>query len=388
MINFLTKRFIRDHENLEDENVRGNYGIFASVLSIILNVILVVFKIMVGLAVNSIAVIADGINNMTDVVSNLATLVGFRLALQLPDEKHPYGHGRFEYISGIIISFFILIVAFVTVRDSVMKIITNEPVFFDAVGAVVLIGAIFIKFFMAYFNRDIAKKIDSTSLNAAAQDSLNDVLATTATLIALILARFTTLPVDGVMGTIVGVIVFRSGIEIFKDTVNPLLGLAPSPELVKEIVQYVNTAAVSKGSHDIMIHDYGPSRKFMTLHVEVDARDDIMAVHDAIDNLEYDLERKFKIKTVIHMDPIDYNNPELEPVRRQVMSVIKKYDECYSMHDFRMVAGPTHTNLIFDLVVPFEQDKSKDQIKEELTDLIEIANPKYRVKMTVEHKYY
>ena len=190
------------------------------------------------------------------------------------------------------------------------------------------------------------------------------------------------------MGTIVGVIVFRSGIEIFKDTVNPLLGLAPSPELVKEIVRFVNEQEVSLGAHDIMIHDYGPSRKFMTLHVEVDARDDIMAVHDAIDNLESDLERQFKIKTVIHMDPIDYNNPELDPVRKQVVSLIKNYDDCYSLHDFRMVAGPTHTNLIFDLVVPFEQDKSKETIKEELTELIEIANPKYRVKMTVEHAYY
>ena len=388
LINFLIRRFINDHEHLEDEQVRGNYGIFASVLSIILNVVLVIFKILVGLAANSIAVIADGINNMTDVVSNLATLVGFRLALQLPDEKHPYGHGRFEYISGIIISFFILVVAFVTVRDSVVKIVTNEPVFFDTVGAIVLIGAIFVKFFMAYFNRDIGSKIESTSLLAAAQDSLNDVLATTATLIALVLSRFTTLPVDGIMGTVVGIIVFRSGIEIFKDTVNPLLGLAPSPDLVKEIVRYVNSHEVTKGTHDIMIHDYGPSRKFMTLHVEVDARDDIMAVHDAIDNLESDLEKKFKIKTVIHMDPIDYNNPELDPVRKQVVDVIKMYDDGYSIHDFRMVDGPTHTNLIFDLVVPFEQDKNRETIKEELTDLIEIANPKYRVKMTVEHKYY
>ena len=182
LINFLVKRYIKDYKNLEDEKVRGNYGIFASVLSIILNVILVVFKIFIGLAANSIAVIADGINNMTDVVSNLATLVGFRLALQLPDEKHPYGHGRFEYISGIIISFFILVVAFITVRDSVMKIIANDPVYFDVVGAVVLIGAILVKFFMSHFNREIGTKIDSTSLMAAAQDSLNDVLATSATL--------------------------------------------------------------------------------------------------------------------------------------------------------------------------------------------------------------
>lgn len=388
LIDFLIKRFIKDYENLQDEKVRGNYGIFASVLSIILNVILVIFKIIVGLAANSIAVIADGFNNMTDVVSNLATLVGFRLALQLPDEKHPYGHGRFEYISGIIISFFILVVAFITVRDSVTKIIVNDPVYFDLTGAVVLIGAIMVKYFMAYFNRNIANKIESTSLLAAAQDSLNDVLATSATLIALFLSKFTTLPVDGIMGTIVGLIVFKSGVEIFKDTVNPLLGLAPSPDLVKQIVRFVNSYKVAKGTHDIMIHDYGPSRKFMTLHVEVDAREDIMAVHDAIDNLESDLENKFKIKTVIHMDPIDFDNPELEPVRRQVVSVINKYDTCYTIHDFRMVAGPTHTNLIFDLVVPFEQDKSKDLIKEELTDLIEIANPKYRVKMTVEHKYY
>ncbi len=388
LINNLIKIFVKNHQDVNDPEVRGGYGVFVSILSIFLNLILVIFKLIIGVFTNSIAIIADGINNLTDVASNFATLVGFRLSLRSPDADHPYGHGRYEYISGIIISFFILMVALLTIRDSIEKIILNEPINFDIVAVIVLIGAIVVKLYMAYFNNYVGKKIDSTSLMAASQDSLNDVLSTGATLVALFLSQLTTLPVDGIIGFMVGVIVLKSGVEIFKDTVNPLLGLAPSRELVKEIAHFVTSHDVAKGCHDIMIHDYGPSRKFMTLHVEVDANSDIMETHDAIDNLEEELLDKFKIMSVIHMDPIDYDNPDLEPIRRNVMALIKVYNREFSIHDFRMVYGPTHINLVFDLVVPFSHQKSWEEIRRELTEIIENSDNRYRVKMNLEHNYY
>ena len=294
MFDLIVKKTIPNYQDTQAPEIREKYGTLCSVLSIICNCVMVIFKLLFGFMTHSVAIQADGFNNLSDMGSNLATLFGFKLAGKHPDSDHPYGHGRYEYIAGLIISFLILLVAFSSFKESVMKIIKPEALLFTWGALIVLVVSIFIKLWMASFNRKAGKIIDSTSLKAASQDSLNDVCATLATLVSLCLSLVTSFPVDGIIGVIVSIVVFKSGIDIFKDTVDPLLGKAPDKELVNDIYEYVLSFDQVLGIHDFMLHDYGPGRQYMTFHAEVDCHEDIMTAHDQIDVIERDLLEKFR----------------------------------------------------------------------------------------------
>ncbi|MCR1960484.1 cation diffusion facilitator family transporter [Thomasclavelia cocleata] len=387
MFKILAKKFIKNNTEFNNPKVREQYGTLCSIISIVCNIVLVIFKLTMGAITHSIAIQADGLNNLSDVGSNLASLFGFKLANKHPDIEHPYGHGRIEYVAGLIIAFLILLVGFQALRDSVFKIIAPEKVTFTIVAVIILIVSILIKLWMAVFNRYASKKINSATLLAASQDSLNDVLATLATLISLILSLYTDLPVDGIMGAVVSIIVLKAGIEIFKDTVNPLLGMAPDKELIKELEEYILSYPEALGIHDLMMHDYGPGRKFLTLHVEVDCNDNIMATHDAMDRIERAVLGKYHILTTIHMDPIDSSDVLTNELKEIVIDVVKEINDEYSIHDFRIVSGPTHTNLIFDVLIPSNDQIKHTILKEQINQRLKAIDPSYFTVMQIEHSF-
>lgn len=387
MVNLLAKKFIKNYQDYQNNNVREQYGTLCSIFSIVCNIILVLFKLTMGSITHSVAIIADGLNNLSDVGSNLASLFGFKLANRHPDAEHPYGHGRIEYVAGLIIAFLILLVGFQALRDSIVKIFNPEKVIFTYVAAIILVVSILIKLYMARFNRVVAVKINSTTLQAASQDSLNDCLSTGASLVALIASIYTDLPVDGIIGALVSIIVLKSGIEIFKNTVDPLLGKAPDKALIKEIEKYILSYPEVLGIHDLMMHDYGPGRRFMTLHAEVDCNEDIMEVHDAIDVIERAILDKYQILTTIHMDPIDSNDELTNELKEMVIKIVKEINPDYSIHDFRVVTGPTHTNLIFDVLLPVTDEIDHKVLRKMINDKIKAVNPSCFTVMRIEHSY-
>lgn len=385
MFNLLSHRFIKDATNYTDASVRQQYGTLCSIVSILCNIILVVFKITIGIFTNSIAIMADGFNNLSDVGSNFASLFGFKLANKHPDIDHPYGHGRMEYIAGLIISFLIILVGLQTLKDSVMKVINPEQVTFNILACVILGISILIKLWMFKFNCQIGKLINSSTLIAAGQDSINDVFTTAATLVSLLLSLVTDLPVDGVFGALMALIVLKAGYSVFIDTLDPLLGKAPDKKLVKEIEDFIVSYPATLGIHDVMFHDYGPGRKFMTLHVEVDGNDDIMFVHDEIDQIERAVLKKFQILTTIHMDPIDTNDPLTEELKDMVDKIVKDINQNYSIHDFRFISGPTRTNLIFDVLLPAQDEIDHKQLKQDITAKIKAVNENYFTIIQIDH---
>ena len=387
MFQYIIKKFIHNHEDVHDPQVRKQYGTICSILSIICNAFMVVFKLFVGFMTKSVAIQADGLNNLSDMGSNLATLFGFKLAGKHPDSDHPYGHGRYEYITGLIIAFLILLVAFSSLKESVVKIIEPQKVYFQISAVIVLVVSILIKLWMASFNTSASRLIDSTSLKAAGQDSLNDVLTTLATLISLCLSLVTDFPLDGIMGAIVSLFVLKSGIDIFKDTVDPLLGQAPNKELVDEIYKFVMGYDKVMGIHDFMMHDYGPGRQYMTFHAEVDCREDMMVIHDQIDLIERELLEKFDILTTIHMDPIDMNDELTNELREKVRLIVYGCNELYSIHDFRIVSGPTHTNLIFDVLIPAGDEISHHELKTQIENEVKKLSPSYFCVIQIDHSF-
>ena len=387
MFQLIVKKYIKDYENTKNYKVRERYGILCSVLSIICNAFMVVFKLFFGYMTKSVSIQADGLNNLSDMGSNIATLFGFKMASKHPDTDHPYGHGRYEYITGLIIAFLILIVAFSSLKESVMKIMNPEPIRFQITAVIVLVVSIAIKLWMSSFNKKAGELIDSTSLKAASQDSLNDVIATFATLITLCLSVVTDLPIDGMIGTIVSLVVLKSGIDIFKDTVDPLLGQAPDKELVEQIYKTVMSYDKVMGIHDFMMHDYGPGRVFMTFHAEVDCRDDIMVIHDQIDLIEREMLDKFQILTTIHMDPIDMNDELTNKLREKIRFLVNDINETYSIHDFRIVTGPTHTNLIFDVLVPSNDQIKHSILKKQIEEKVKEIDQSYFCVIQIDHSY-
>lgn len=387
MFQFIVKRFIKDYKNTNNAKVREKYGIVCSILSIICNGFMVLFKLIFGYMTHSVAIQADGFNNLSDMGSNLATLFGFKMAGKHPDADHPYGHGRYEYITGLIIAFLILLVAFSSLKESITKIIAPDLLDFQIAAVVVLVVSIGMKFWMATFNKKAGDLIQSTSLKAASQDSLNDVIATFATLITLCLSLITDFPFDGIIGTIVSLVVLKSGIDIFKDTVDPLLGQAPDKELVDEIYRTVMSYDKVIGIHDFMMHDYGPGRRYMTFHAEIDCREDMMIIHDQIDLIEREMLEKFQILTTIHMDPIDMNDSFTNSLREQVKVIVNNINSQYSIHDFRIVSGPTHTNLIFDVLVPSSDQIPHNDLKRQIEAKVSQINPTYFCVIQIDHSY-
>lgn len=387
MYKAICKSFIPNYENTQNVEVRERYGSVFSIFSIICNVLMVSFKLTVSFVTNSVSIRADAFNNLSDVGSNLATLFGFKLSNKHPDADHPYGHGRMEYVSGMIVSFLILLMGFEAAKESLLKIIYPEEIYFSISAVIVLIGSILIKLLMAYVNKKAGKAIDSEALNAAAQDSINDALVTSATLICLIVHELTDLHIDAYVGFIASLLVLKSGIEVFKDVLDTILGRAPEAELVKDIEKTVCAHPEILGIHDLMLHDYGPSQKFMSLHAEVDAKMPVIEMHDIIDNIELELLGKYKILTTIHMDPIDTTNATVNELKEKVKDIVLSINPNYNIHDFRIVTGPTHTNLVFDVLLPADDKNDIETLRKQISESISNIDCKYRCVINFDRSY-
>ncbi|MBQ3090711.1 MAG: cation transporter [Oscillospiraceae bacterium] len=352
MIALLSRFFLR--EGMSEESRRGAYGVLCGVAGIILNILLFAGKFFAGLLSNSVAITADAFNNLSDAGSSVVTLAGFRLAGQKPDAEHPYGHGRMEYIAGLVVSGVILLMAFELLKESVGKIITPEETICSPLVVAILIVSILGKCYMASYNFRIGRQIDSAALKATGTDSLSDCVSTGVVLMATLVSHFTGLHIDGYCGVAVAVLICIAGIKAAKETLDPLLGQPPEQEYLDRIERFVaDFDQQILGIHDLMVHDYGPGRKVISLHAEVPAEGDILLLHDMIDNAEKALAKELGCSATIHMDPVVTDDPEVDRLREVTQQVLKQLDPELSMHDFRVVTGPTHTNLIFDIVLPF-----------------------------------
>lgn len=385
---FLIKKYIKDYDQVEKREVRERYGTFVSIISIICNIFLATSKLFVGIFSKSISIQADALNNYSDVGSNLATLFGFKLASKHPDTDHPYGHGRIEYISGLIISFLILLVALQSLKESVMKIIEPEIIQFSYIGIAVLLFSLVVKFWMAKMNQKIGERIHSTSLKAASQDSYNDMMTTFAAMIGMLLSHFASWNIDGWIGLFVSFIVLKAGYDVFKDTVGPLLGQAPDRELVESIEKLVKSYQGIIGIHDLIMHDYGPGRSFVTLHAEVDCHADLLEIHDVIDLIEREILSRYHIHATIHMDPVDSTNEMVNELKVKVVQIIKGINEAYTIHDFRLVSGPTHTNILFDVVLPPGDESNVVALKEKIDQEVKRLDQNFFTVVEVDRAYY
>lgn len=388
MYNFLTKTFIKDYKNVNNPSVRERYGTVFSIFSIVCNIVLVIIKVIISFLTNSVSILADALNNLSDVGSNVATLFGFKLSNKHPDSDHPYGHGRMEYVSGLIVSFLILLMGFEAIKEAVTKIFNPVQISFTIVAFIVLIISISIKLLMSYVNTKAGKTINSDTLLAAGKDSRNDAIVTSSTLIGLIIFKFFNLNIDAYIGAIVSIFVIKSGIEIFSDVLSTILGKAPEKELIDDIEKTVKEHKQIHGIHDLMMHDYGPSQKFMTFHAEVDANEDVIKLHDEIDNIEKELLNKYNILTTIHMDPVNYNDDTVNSLRNDVKSIVSSINPSYSIHDFRVVKGPTHTNLVFDCLLPAEDKSSHTDISKKIQQEVDkLPGGPYYCVIEVEHSF-
>lgn len=358
MITLLTRIFIKDYQNTSSPAVRQAYGVLCGAVGIALNLLLFAGKFFAGLFSGSIAITADAFNNLSDAGSSIITLIGFRMAGQKPDPGHPFGHGRIEYISGFLVSLLILLMAFELIKSSVEKILHPRELIFSPVIVVILAASILVKCYMALYNARIGRQIDSAAMKATATDSLSDTLATTAVLAATLTARFSGLAIDGYCGVLVGLFILYAGFQAARDTLNPLLGQAPDPAFVKQIEDIVMSHPAILGIHDLIVHNYGPGRVLISLHAEVPADGDLLELHDTIDLAEHRLHSELGCSAVIHMDPVCIHDEQTQRLKIMAQHVLSTIDERLTLHDFRIVTGPTHTNLIFDVVTPYDFDYS------------------------------
>lgn len=386
MLTILTRIFIKNPDQYEDPSVREAYGILCGAIGILLNTLLFAGKLSAGIISGSIAITADSLNNFSDAGSSIVTLLGFKLASQQPDSDHPFGHGRFEYISGLIVAFIILLMGFELLKSSVVKILHPEKPEISPLILIILLLSIAVKCYMAYYNKKIGTRIHSVSMAATVMDSLSDVAATTLVLISTLLAACTDIIVDGHCGVAVAIFILITGFHAAKDTISPLLGQAPDPEFVKQVTDIVLSYDGIIGVHDLMVHNYGPGRLHISLHAEVPADGDILQMHDLIDLIEHNLRTALKCSAVIHMDPVCVNDPETNQLRDMVERILKETDPCLSMHDFRIVKGPTHTNLIFDVVAPYSYKLSDNALTELLTYKIKTVAPECFAVIDVDKK--
>ncbi len=370
MTNLLFRLFIKDYENVSSEQVRESYGVLGSIMGICLNVLLSIIKMCAGAISFSIAVFADAFNNLSDALSSIITLIGFKMSSKPADKQHPYGHGRIEYISALFVAIIILYMGIELVRTSFDKIFNAEPIIYTPISVLILSISIIVKLWMFFFNHKIGTKISSQSIIASAKDSLSDSVATLAVLISIIVFKFTGLSLDGYIGIVVAGFILFCGYQTIRDALSPLLGQPPSRELVDEIHKIVLAHEGIIGIHDLIIHNYGPTRFMLSLHAEVSASDDVIVLHDTIDLLEKELSSRFKCDAVIHMDPIETDNKIINQTREKVKEIVLNIDDKLTIHDFRMVSGPTHTNLIFDVVVPFDFDMDDNTLTERIQEKV------------------
>lgn len=384
MISILSRIFIRGKEGSAK---RKAYGTLCSIVGILLNVFLFAGKYFAGLISGSVAITADAFNNLSDAGSSFITLVGFLFAGKKPDPDHPFGHGRFEYISGFVVSIAILLMGFELLRSSVDKIIHPEPVDTSILTMVILLVSIAVKLYMAFYNRSVGRKIGSAAMEATAIDSLSDSVATTVVLLAMLVMRFAGINIDGVCGLLVAVFILYAGIRAAKETLDPLMGLAPDKEFVEQVEQIVLSHELIKGIHDLAVHDYGPGRRMISLHAEVPGNHDIFEIHDLIDRIERELDEKLVCEAVIHMDPIETDNEEVARMRDLVAGQVRLIDDRMTIHDFRMVTGNTHTNLIFDAVAPYDLKMSTEQVKHKIEELVQDLEGNYYAVVHIDQSY-
>lgn len=388
MTKLLLKIFIKDYDNVQNSKVREKYGVLSGAVGIFCNVLLTIAKFVIGTVTNSIAITADAVNNLSDAASSGITLLSFKAANKPADDDHPFGHGRIEYISALAVAFIVLMMGIELIKSSIDKILNPEALSFSWPALIVLLISIGVKIWMAIFNRSLGKRINSPAMTAVVMDSVSDTAATSVSMIALIVSNFTDIPLDGYMGIIVALFIVYTGISIVKETAGMLMGETPDPELVKELEEEILSYEGVVGVHDLMVHNYGPNRIFASAHAEVSATDNIMESHDTMDLIERDVMKKFKVQLVLHMDPIVIDDENINRLRMETTEIIKGLNENFSMHDFRAVPGPTHTNLIFDLVVPFNLPQSKKEVADEVAQKVhEKFGDNYFSVITVEHSY-
>lgn len=387
MITLLSKIFIRNREDTSSPAVRSAYGTLCGIMGIILNIVLFGIKMLAGILSGAISIMADAFNNLTDAGSSVITLIGFRMSGQKPDRDHPFGHGRIEYVSGLIVSMLIILVGFELGKTSLEKIITPEPVEFSIVAVIILACSILGKAYMALYNFRVGRMISSAAMRATAQDSLNDCIATGAVLICLLISHFLNFNIDAYCGLAVSAFILFSGLRSVKETMDPLLGTPPSEEFIKRIEEIVYSYEGVEGIHDLIVHDYGPARTMISLHAEVSADADLLETHDMIDNIEKELREALNCDAVIHMDPIATNDELTNSVRAKVASLVTCIDPALTIHDFRMVTGPTHTNVIFDVVVPFDLKKSDDEIRASVEKIVKSIDESYFSVINIDKSY-
>ena len=387
MTNFLIKLFIKDKDKVDDNEVRGKYAMLSSITGIVVNILLSVFKLIIGLIANSMSIISDALNNVSDAGSSIITMVGFKMSQKKVDSDHPWGHGRMEYITALFVDILIILVGFELLQSSVDKIIHPELPNISNVTIILLVVAIFAKLWLFLFYRKIAKKINSAAIKGTAYDSISDSISTLAVLISAIVARFAGISIDGYVSLLVSIFILITGIKAVKEIVDLLLGQKPDPEYVKAIEEFAKKYDTIEGIHDIMVHDYGPGRKIVSLHAEIPANSDICRAHDIIDQMEQDIFEEFGCITTIHMDPIVVDDEEINSMKKKAEEIVKNMNEKYSIHDFRMTDGGERINLIFDLVVPTDEKADKEELIKTIQQELKKENEKYFAVIKVEHSY-
>lgn len=386
MVRLLANLFIKDND-IRSPEARQAYGMLCGSLGIFFNVLLALGKFVAGLISGSIAIMADAANNLSDAGSSLIVLFGFKMAGQKPDTDHPFGHGRIEYISGLLVSMLIIFMAFELMKSSVDTMLHPGEIAFEPVILVILVLSILVKFYMFLYNRSIGKKIQSEAMLATSMDSLSDMGATAVVLVSMLVSYYTSLQIDGICGVLVALLIFYAGFNSAKETINPLLGQPPEPEFVRRIEEIVLSEDEIVGIHDLIVHNYGPGRVMISLHAEVPADGDILALHDMIDNVEHQLKNELHCVAVIHMDPVSTKDEHTLELKRVVAQIVKEIDPVLSIHDFRVVKGPTHTNLIFDMVVPFDFPMSDVDVADKVQNKIWNYNPVYFAVIEIDKSY-
>lgn len=389
MITFMASLFIKDSKNYKEPSVRQAYGVLSGAVGIGLNILLFFGKWLAGTISGSIAITADAFNNLSDAGSSIITLIGFRLSGQEPDPEHPFGHGRMEYISGLLVSVAILVMGFELIWSSIGKLRSPEPIESSALVFGILIASILVKLYMFFYNHSLSKKIESAAMKATSVDSLSDTVATTLVLIATLISKYTGLLLDGWFGILVGLFILYTGGSTLKETIDLLLGQPPKQEFIDEVKEIVLGHSMVHGVHDLIVHDYGPGRVMISLHAEVDVNGDIQDIHEQIDHIEHELQEKLHCSATIHMDPIVTDDKEVLVMKAKVAEMVHFLDESFSMHDFRMVKGSTRTNLIFDVEVPRKTSYTDNEIVNWLKERIhELPGSKYFAVIQIDHEYY
>ena len=385
MTKLLLRLFIKDYQNTEDPAVRGACGKLAGIVGIVCNLLLFAGKLLAGTLSGSVSITADAVNNLSDASFSLVTLLGFKMAERPADAEHPYGHARMEYLSGLLVAILILIIGVELGKSSIQKILHPEAVEFSVLTLCILVGSILMKLWMCLFCRKLGKRIQSTTLEATAADSRNDVITTAAVLLGCLAGHFFHWRIDGWVGALVAVFILASGWSIAKETISPLLGKQADPELVQRISRLVLSHEKILGIHDLMVHDYGPGQCFASVHAEMDMHEDPLMCHDILDDIERDAMRELRVHLVIHYDPIVTDDDELNHMRTLVQKELAAIDPQLSMHDFRMVRGPQHTNLIFDLAVPYSMSDKTAELKRRIDECVQFEDSKYYTVITFDH---